>query len=294
MSAPPSLHCGGRILPLAEPVVMGILNVTPDSFSDGGVHYSGDSRDVSRALDAAAAMVAAGASVIDVGGESTRPGAAPVSVDQELQRVIPVVEALSARLDVVVSVDTSSAAVIAAAAGAGAGLINDVRALRREGALSAAAATELPVCLMHMQASPATMQNTPSYTDVVAEVEAFFQARIAACAEVGIHTERLVLDPGFGFGKQLAHNIALFKALDRFAQRGLPLMVGVSRKTMIGQLLDCELDQRVNGSVALALLAAQALHGSGGCLLRVHDVKQTVEAVKLWQAMRTTQAHNNN
>ncbi len=294
MTALPSLNCGGRLLPLAEPAVMGILNVTPDSFSDGGLHYAGDSRDVDRAVDAAAAMVAAGAAVIDVGGESTRPGAAPVSVEQELARVVPVIEALCARLDVVVSVDTSSAAVITAAAGAGAGLINDVRALRREGALAAAAATELPVCLMHMQATPATMQEAPHYTDVVAEVEQFFQDRIDACAEVGIHTGRLLLDPGFGFGKQLAHNVALFKALGQFAQRGLPLMVGVSRKTMIGQLLDCEVDQRVNGSVALALLAAQALYGSGGCLLRVHDVKQTVEAVQLWQAMRTTEAHNNN
>jgi len=294
MTALPSLLCGGRLLPLAEPAVMGILNVTPDSFSDGGIHYLGDSRDVGRAVDAAAAMVTAGATVIDVGGESTRPGAAPVSVEQELGRVIPVVEALCARLDVVVSVDTSSAAVITAAARAGAGLINDVRALRREGAMAAAAATELPVCLMHMQASPATMQQAPHYADVVAEVDQFFQERIDACVELGINKERLVLDPGFGFGKQLAHNVALFKALHQFAQRGLPVMVGVSRKTMIGQLLDCDLDQRVNGSVALALLAAQALHGSGGCLLRVHDVKQTVEAVQLWQAVRTTEEHNKN
>ena len=288
------LQCAGRQLSLAEPQVMGILNVTPDSFSDGGLHYRGDSRDLGRAIDAAAAMVAAGASIIDVGGESTRPGASPVSVEQELQRVVPVVEALTQRLDVIVSVDTSSAPVISAAARAGAGMINDVRALRREGALAAAAATALPVCLMHMQAEPDTMQRAPGYGDVVAEVEDFLVERMAACQAAGIARNRLLLDPGFGFGKTLDHNLALFRALPRLARQQLPLMVGVSRKSMIGQLLDCEVEQRLNGSVVLALLAAQALHAQAGCLLRVHDVKETVDALALWKTTRSLEEHKIN
>lgn len=281
------LRCGQRQLSLAEPVVMGILNVTPDSFSDGGVYFCDSSANIAGAIDAAATMVADGAAIIDIGGESTRPGAAPVSVEQELQRVLPVVEALASRLDVVLSVDTSSAAVMTAAASAGAGMINDVRALRRDGALAAAAATELPICLMHMQAEPATMQVSPRYTDVVAEVGAFLQQRINRCEQAGISRERLLLDPGFGFGKTLQHNLELFQALPQLAQQHLPLLVGVSRKSMIGQLLDCPLAERTNGSVVLALLAAQALHRQSGCLLRVHDVKETVQALKLWQATRS-------
>ncbi len=283
------LQCGRRQLSLAQPAVMGILNVTPDSFSDGGLHYRNDSRDISRAVDAAAAMVADGATLIDVGGESTRPGAEPVSVEQELQRVVPVVEALTTRLEVIVSVDTSSAPVMTAAAGAGAGMINDVRALRREGALAAAAATELPVCLMHMQAEPGTMQQRPSYQDVVAEVGSFLEQRVAACDAAGIARHRLLLDPGFGFGKTLEHNLALFRSLPELAQLQLPLLVGVSRKSMIGELLNCAVDQRANGSVVLALMAAQALQQCAPCLLRVHDVKHTVEALRLWQAVRSDQ-----
>ena len=268
------------------PLVMGIVNITPDSFSDGGRLFQSEGVDLDAVLRTVDSMVADGADVIDVGGESTRPGARSVSVSEELDRVIPVLEAIDARFDIAVSVDTSSADVISAAAGAGASLINDVRALRREGALRAAAATGLSVCLMHMQGEPDSMQVDPSYRDVVAEVKQFLLARVESCEAAGIDRDRVILDPGFGFGKTLQHNLALFRALPQLVQTGFPVLVGVSRKRMIGAMLARdgvarEVSQRVTGSVALAMLAAQR----GAALLRVHDVKQTVDALRMLSAV---------
>ena len=276
----PRLPCGNRVLDLAHPQVMGILNVTPDSFSDGGRFRQRD-----EALRHAAAMVAAGASLIDVGGESTRPGALQVSADEELQRVAPVVEAIAAELDVIISVDTSCPQVMRESARLGAGLINDVRSLRREGALQAAAESGLPVCLMHMQGEPETMQKNPHYDDLLAEVQAFFAERMAACVAAGIAAERIILDPGFGFAKNLQHNLSLFKhmqVLHRFAR---PLLVGVSRKSMIGQALGREVDQRLAGGLALAALAV----AKGACILRVHDVAETVDVVRMIAAVEAAQ-----
>ena len=274
------LPCGNRVLDLAHPQVMGILNVTPDSFSDGGRFRQRD-----EALRHAAAMVAAGASLIDVGGESTRPGALQVSADEELQRVAPVVEAIAAELDVIISVDTSCPQVMRESARLGAGLINDVRSLRREGALQAAAESGLPVCLMHMQGEPETMQKNPHYDDLLAEVQAFFAERMAACVAAGIAAERIILDPGFGFAKNLQHNLSLFKhmqVLHRFAR---PLLVGVSRKSMIGQALGREVDQRLAGGLALAALAV----AKGASILRVHDVAETVDVVRMIAAVEAAQ-----
>ena len=274
------LPCGNRVLDLAHPQVMGILNVTPDSFSDGGRFRQRD-----EALRHAAAMVAAGASLIDVGGESTRPGALQVSADEELQRVAPVVEAIAAELDVIISVDTSCPQVMRESARLGAGLINDVRSLRREGALQAAAESGLPVCLMHMQGEPETMQKNPHYDDLLAEVQAFFAERMGACVAAGIAAERIILDPGFGFAKNLQHNLSLFKhmqVLHRFAR---PLLVGVSRKSMIGQALGREVDQRLAGGLALAALAV----AKGACILRVHDVAETVDVVRMIAAVEAAQ-----
>ena len=274
------LPCGNRVLDLAHPQVMGILNVTPDSFSDGGRFRQRD-----EALRHAAAMVAAGASLIDVGGESTRPGALQVSADEELQRVAPVVEAIAAELDVIISVDTSCPQVMRESARLGAGLINDVRSLRREGALQAAAESGLPVCLMHMQGEPETMQKNPHYDDLLAEVQAFFAERMAACVAAGIAAERIILDPGFGFAKNLQHNLSLFKhmqVLHRFAR---PLLVGVSRKSMIGQALGREVDQRLAGGLALAALAV----AKGASILRVHDVAETVDLVRMIAAVEAAQ-----
>ncbi|RMD79690.1 MAG: dihydropteroate synthase, partial [Gammaproteobacteria bacterium] len=233
------------------------------------------------ALARAREMVAEGAAVIDVGGESTRPGAEPVPVAEELRRVLPVVEALAAELPVPVSVDTSKPEVMRAAAAAGAGLINDVRALRRPGALEAAAETGLPVCLMHMRGEPRDMQRDPRYGDVVAEVGAFLEERIRACEAAGIPRDRLLVDPGFGFGKTAAHNLALLRRLDELAALGPPLLVGLSRKSLIGQLLGLPVGERLHPSVALALLAAQR----GARLLRVHDVGPTVQALRTWEAV---------
>jgi dihydropteroate synthase len=258
---------------------MGILNVTPDSFSDGGQLYSRERLDLSKTLSAVDSMLNDGADIIDVGGESTRPGAADVSVQEELDRVIPVLEAIKFRFDTVVSVDTSTAEVIAEAAGKGAGLINDVRALRRDGALQAAASTDLPVCLMHMQNQPKTMQVAPVYEDVVKDVLDFLADRTKVCEAAGISGDRILIDPGFGFGKTLAHNLQLFKAIDQFVASGHPVLVGVSRKSMIGQMLGIDSpDQRVIGSVALAMLAAQR----GAAILRVHDVKETKQVLDAW------------
>ena len=278
------LKCGNKTLDLSRPAVMGIVNATPDSFSDGGQLYSSGRIDQSKTLQAIETMLADGADIIDIGGESTRPGAKPVSVDQELQRVIPIIEAVTSRFDVIVSVDTSTAQVINEAAAAGASLINDVRALQREGALQAAVDYQLPVCLMHMQNQPQSMQANPQYHDVVAEVVEFLQQRKQTCLSAGLSSEQILLDPGFGFGKTLEHNLALFNGLGQLAGEGHPILVGVSRKSMIGQILNSDVDNRLIGSVTMALLAAQQLAAARGSLiLRVHDVKETVQALSVWQ-----------
>lgn len=274
------LQCGTKQLDLSRPSVMGIVNVTPDSFSDGGDLYANAQLDLSKTLSVIEKMLNDGADIIDIGGESTRPGASSVSAQQELDRVLPVLESVIERFDTLVSVDTSTAVVMAEAAKKGASLINDVRALTREGALAAAAMTQLPVCLMHMQNQPQTMQNEPTYTDVVAEVLAFLAERKNSCMTAGIDSKKIILDPGFGFGKTLAHNLTLFSAIDQFVGTGHPVLVGVSRKAMIGQMLGLEhTEQRLMGSVALALLAAQR----GAAILRVHDVLETKHAIDVWQ-----------
>ena len=274
------LQCGTKPLDLSRPSIMGIVNVTPDSFSDGGELYDNAQLDLSKTLKVIEKMLADGADIIDIGGESTRPGAAVVSIHQELDRVIPVLEAVVERFDALVSVDTSTAEVITESSKKGASLINDVRALGREGALASAASSQLPICLMHMQNQPKTMQLEPTYTDVVAEVLAFLADRKASCIDAGIDSKKIILDPGFGFGKTLAHNLTLFGAIDQFVATGHPVLVGVSRKTMIGQMLGLEnTDERLMGSVALALLAAQR----GAAILRVHDVLETRQAIDVWQ-----------
>jgi dihydropteroate synthase len=270
------LDCAGRPVDLTTPVVMGILNVTPDSFSDGGQFTS-----LAAALDRAGEMVDQGAVLIDVGGESTRPGAQSVSASEEVDRVIPVIESLAGEFSVPLSVDTSKPEVIKAAAAAGAGLINDVRALREPGALEAAAATSLPVCLMHMLGDPRSMQEQPHYDDVFAEVAGFFSRRIEACREAGIESQRIVVDPGFGFGKTLDHNLNLLAELDRFACFGVPVMVGFSRKSMFRMLLDLPVDERLNASVAAATLAM----AKGARIIRAHDVRETVQAARLFAAV---------
>lgn len=274
------LQCGTKHLDLSRPSIMGIVNVTPDSFSDGGELYDNAQLDLSKTLKVIEKMLADGADIIDIGGESTRPGAAVVSTQQELDRVIPVLEAVVERFDALVSVDTSTAEVITESSKKGASLINDVRALGREGALAAASSSQLPICLMHMQNQPQTMQIEPTYTDVVAEVLAFLDERKYICMKAGIDSQKIILDPGFGFGKTLAHNLTLFGAIDQFVATGHPVLVGVSRKTMIGQMLGLEnTDERLMGSVALALLAAQR----GAAILRVHDVLETRQAIDVWK-----------
>ena len=260
---------------------MGILNVTPDSFSDGGMLYT-DHLDLDKALFKSQDMIAAGAGVIDVGGESTRPGASEVGVEEELARVIPVIEALKSRFDTPISVDTSSPEVIVEAAMAGASLINDVRALRRPGSLEAAVQTKLSVCLVHMQNEPASMQLAPMYKDVVVEVKDFLLEQRSRCLRAGIPSNKILIDPGFGFGKTTQHNLTLFKAIDQFVATDVPVLIGVSRKRFIGDLLGNEPDQRLIGSVTMAVLAAQA----GASLLRVHDVKETREALSLLRCTR--------
>ncbi len=275
------LNCAGRPLSLSRPVVMGVLNATPDSFSDGGTLYRGARLDPALAMARVRAMVAAGAAIIDVGGESTRPGAAPVSAAEEMERVLPLVERIVAELEVVVSVDTSTPALMTEAAGLGAGLINDVRALTREGAMAAAAATGLPVCLMHMRGEPGNMQQAPSYGDVVTEVAGYLRRRVAACETAGIRRGRLVLDPGFGFGKTVAHNLRLLRGLPDLAALGSPLLVGLSRKSMIGRLLGREVHERLPASLALAVLAVER----GARIIRAHDVAATVDALAMWSAV---------
>ncbi len=261
-----------KIVPLSTPRVMGILNVTPDSFSDGGQHINRQS-----AIDAAHRMAEQGADFIDIGGESTRPGAKDVAEQEELDRVIPIVEALSTDLDAVISVDTSKARVMHEAVNAGASLINDVRALQEPQALKTAAQLGVPVCLMHMQGQPRSMQQSPHYDNVVKDVCDFLLSRVKACHDAGVKEERIILDPGFGFGKQLEHNYQLLKHLPRVAALGYPLLVGMSRKSMIGQLLHRPVDKRLAGSVAVATIAAHL----GANIIRVHDVEETADAVSI-------------
>jgi len=272
-----TLTCGARTLDLSAPVVMGVLNVTPDSFSDGGRFTERDA-----ALRQAERMLADGAAIIDVGGESTRPGAAPVSEQQELDRVVPVVEALAGELGALVSVDTSTAAVIRDAAAAGAGMINDVRALRRPGALEAVAASGLPVCLMHMLGEPGNMQDDPRYQDVTAEVIDFLRQRIAACEQAGIPRDRLLIDPGFGFAKTVAHNLTLMNEMAALQALALPMLIGVSRKSLFGKLLGREVNERLPASLAAAVICIER----GAMIVRAHDVKETVDVVRFAHAVR--------
>jgi dihydropteroate synthase len=269
-------QCRDRVLNLAEPVVMGVLNVTPDSFSDGGLFSSR-----AAALAHAHAMLEAGATIIDVGGESTRPGATPASTAEELSRVIPVIEGLRRDSSAFISVDTSKPEVMRTAVTAGADIINDVRALSEPDAIEAAAASGAGICLMHMQGEPRSMQEAPHYDDVVAEVQAFLAARMRACREAGVDVARLAIDPGFGFGKRTLHNLALLKSLRSFEVLGVPVAVGLSRKSMLARLTGRTLEQRLAGSVALAAIAVL----NGARIVRAHDVAATVDAVRVAAAV---------
>jgi dihydropteroate synthase len=267
-----------KFIDLSNPKVMGILNVTPDSFSDGGIFVQTD-----QALSQVQQMVEAGASFIDVGGESTRPGAKAVSEQQELERVIPIIEAIHQRFDCVISIDTSKALVMSEAVAAGASLINDVRALQEEGALIAAAKAQVPVCLMHMQGQPRTMQAAPEYNDVVSDVIEFLKKRTDYCLQAGIEQHNIILDPGFGFGKNLAHNYQLLANLDKLKQLNTAILIGLSRKSMIGNVVNRAVNERLAGSISAALLAVQ----QGAQIIRVHDVKETVDAIKILLMMNT-------
>ena len=273
----PQLDCAGRILRLDRARIMGIVNVTPDSFSDGGAHF-----DIDAAVAHGQRLAGEGADILDVGGESTRPGAEEVPLEEELRRVVPVIERLVRETDLPVSVDTSKPEVMRAAVDAGAGMINDVYALRREGALDAAAALGVPVVLMHMLGEPRSMQDAPDYDDVVGEVHRFLAERIFAAEMAGIPKKRIVVDPGFGFGKTSAQNMQLLARLERFLELGVPVLAGLSRKRTIGELTGRELPgERVHGSVAAHLVAAQR----GASIVRVHDVAATLDALKVWQAV---------
>lgn len=270
-----TLRCGDKTLDLSRPIVMGVLNVTPDSFSDGGRFLP-----VEVAVAHGLRLVEEGAAIIDIGGESTRPGAAPVSVEEELRRVLPVVERLRQATQAVISIDTSKPEVIREAAAAGAGLINDVRALTEPGALEAAAASGAAICVMHMQGDPRTMQRAPSYVDVVKEVKAFLDEHVQRCRAAGVSSDRIVVDPGFGFGKNLEHNLELLRRL-RDLQGESPLLVGLSRKSMVGTLTGRSAGERVHGSVALAVIASI----NGARIVRAHDVAATVDALKIVAAV---------
>lgn len=255
---------------------MGVLNVTPDSFSDGGCFYPPD-----KAVEHALEMQEEGADIIDIGGESTRPGAGDVSGDQELERVIPVIEAIRGRVDALISIDTSKPRVMREAVAAGADLINDVYALRAEGALEAAAELDTAVCLMHMQGTPRTMQTNPTYQNVVSEVAEFLAGRAQSCVDAGIRRDRLIVDPGFGFGKTLEHNLALLRGLGSLQRLELPVLAGLSRKSFVGKITGRDMDDRVYGSIAFALAAVR----EGASIVRVHDVGATVDALKVWEAV---------
>ncbi|MCE2593741.1 dihydropteroate synthase [Motilimonas cestriensis] len=266
------LISGNRTLDLSTPQVMGILNVTPDSFSDGGQFQFFE-----HAINQASQMVQQGAAIIDIGGESTRPGAEPVSLDEELSRTIPVIEKIANDLDVWISIDTSKAQVMKEAVAAGAHLINDVCALQEEGALEVAAQCKVPVCLMHMQGAPRSMQVSPSYEDVAKDITRFFMQRISACREAGIDKSQIILDPGFGFGKTLDHNYQLLQRLKQFSELGYPLLTGLSRKSMFGDWLGRTVEQRLAASLAGVLLCAQ----QGANIVRVHDVQETSDVLKV-------------
>ena len=269
------LDCAGKCLDLSRPCVMGILNVTPDSFSDGGRFATPDD-----ALRQAERMVEAGVDIIDIGGESTRPGALATSVDEELIRVVPVIERLHQRFDTPLSIDTSKPEVMRAAVTAGAGMINDVCALGAPGAIAAAAELAVPVCLMHMQGEPRTMQTAPQYDDVVADIIHYLAGRVDSCVAAGIDRTRLLVDPGFGFGKSLQHNLTLLRELQVLQQLGLPVLVGLSRKSMLGTVTGRVVGERLAASVAAVVMAVER----GARIVRVHDVAATVDASKLWQA----------
>lgn len=272
------MQFGKHFVDLSQSHVMGILNVTPDSFSDGGKHAN-----VTQAVEHAHRMLDDGATFIDIGGESTRPGAPDVSLQEELDRTIPVIEAVAKNSDVVISIDTSKAEVMREAVNAGAGLINDVRALQEPGALEAAADANVPVCLMHMKGQPRTMQNNPEYSDVIDEVSQFLIARAKVCEQAGIAKASIMFDPGYGFGKTLEHNYALVKHLPDIMSLGFPVLVGMSRKSMIGNLLNRKVDERLAGSVSLATIVAQM----GAQIIRVHDVKETADAVNIVKMLNT-------
>ncbi len=269
------LYANNKVLDLSVPRIMGILNFTPDSFSDSGQFYQLD-----KALIQVEKMLNAGADIIDIGGESTRPNAEEVSVEQELERVVPLVDAVRRRFDCWISVDTSKPQVMAESAKVGMDLINDIRALQEPQALETSVKLGLPVCLMHMQGQPRTMQNNPQYQNVVEEVLQFLQKRTALCIQAGIKAENIIWDVGFGFGKSVQHNYKLLQQLSRFTAQGYPVLAGLSRKSMIGAVLDKSVEQRVVGSAAGALIAAM----NGATILRVHDVDATADALKVWQA----------
>lgn len=275
------IDCAGTPLDLSQPQVMGILNITPDSFSDGGQFLHSGGLDTDTLCRRAEAMAFAGARILDIGGESTRPGAEPVSEQEELDRVLGALAVLRSRVDAIYSIDTSSPTVMQQSAALGAGMINDVRALSRPEAIATVADLGLPVCLMHMRGDPATMQQAPTYTDVVEEVRAFFQERLRLCIDGGIEKGNILLDPGFGFGKSVGHNFELLRRLSDLAEEGLPLLVGLSRKSMIAGVIDRAVDKRMPASVALALMAVYR----GARIVRVHDVAETVDALAMWSTV---------
>jgi dihydropteroate synthase len=273
-----ALRCGDKTLDLSLPCIMGILNVTPDSFSDGGHFFSADS-----AVQQARKMIAAGALIIDIGGESTRPGAQSVPIEEEKQRVLPVIKAVHKEFpDTIISVDTSKPEIMATAIESGARLVNDVTALSQPGALEVVANSKVAVCLMHMQGEPRSMQNDPQYQNVVDEVKDFLKSRIDACIAAGIERDRIIVDPGFGFGKTLTHNLLLLKHLHQFKELGVALLVGMSRKSMVGAILEKPVNERLIGSISLATLSSWL----GADILRVHDVEPTIEALKVVNALR--------
>jgi len=276
-----TLKAGARQIDLSAPICMGIINTTPDSFSDGSNLAAQTSGrfvvDVDKALRVAESMLEEGASIVDVGGESTRPGAAEVGLQEEMDRVLPVVEAIHQRLDICISVDSSTPELMSAAVAAGAELLNDVRALNREGALDAAAKSGAAICLMHMRGQPGTMQNEIDYSDVVEEVSEYLASRLAACRNAGVEQERLLIDPGFGFGKTVEHNFQLLRSLPAFAMHNTPILVGLSRKSMLGAVTGREVDQRLAASIAAATLALQG----GARIIRSHDVAATMDAIRV-------------